>query len=137
MILSDTEAALYSTLQAGTALVALLSGTVSIYNQEAPHGAVLPYVVFNHQAGGPDLITGRDIESNLWAVRAVSSVSAKDAAEIFTEVDALLHKRNISIGSSKTFWCAREENTRMVQEAPNNTKAYHCGGIYRVRTSGG
>lgn len=134
-VLGSTAAALYSTLTGGTALVALLAGTAAVYHQQAPDEAALDYVVFNHQGGGPDLLTSKDMESNLWQVRFFSNVDAKSATVGFAQVDALLHKKNISISGVTTFWCAREQNIVLVENAPNNTKVYSAGGLYRVRTT--
>lgn len=134
-ILEDTPAALYTTLQGGTALTALLAGTTSIYDASPPHGVAYPYVVFNHQGGGPELQTSKGMESNLWFVRAYSAESAKNAAQIFEQVDALLHQINISISGLTTFWCAREENIKLVETAPDQSRVWQAGGIYRIRTT--
>jgi Protein of unknown function (DUF3168) len=134
-ILGDSGSAIFTTLKAGTALTALLAGTTAIYDQQAPDGATLPYVVFSHQGGGPDLITSANMENNLWFVRAYTSASSQHASAIFAEVDALLHKKNIAIGSLNTFWCAREENLQLVETEPNQAKVWMRGGSYRIRTS--
>ena len=135
MILDATSAALYSTLKAGTALTAKLAGTTAIYDMQAPDEASYNYLVFSHQGGGPDLVNKSDIESNLWFVRIYSNVSAKSATEAFAQADALLHKQNLSISGVSTFWCAREENLKLVETTPNGEKVYMAGGIYRIRTT--
>lgn len=137
MILDKTSAALYTTLTGGTALVSMLSGgTAGIYDTQAPEGAALDYVVFSHQAGGPETVSSSNIENNLWFVRAYSAVSAKRASEILGQADALLHRRNITIGSGSTWWCAREENVKNVEVTPSGQLVWMAGGIYRIRTSG-
>lgn len=144
-VLDATAAAIDTTLRAGTALTALLStaprtsGTVpvaAIYEGAAPDGATLPYVVYQHQGGGPDSINPSDIESNLWTVKCYSGTSAKAAAAIFEQVDTLLHKRNLTITGGACFWCAREINLKLVETTPAAEKVYMTGGIYRIRTTG-
>jgi len=135
-LLGDTSTALYTTLQGGAALTTLLAGTVSIYDMQAPDGAAMPYVVFNHQGGGPDNINPSEIESNLWLVKAYSATGAANASNIFAQADALIHRQNISIGSRNTFWFAREENVKLVENLPNGKRVFMRGGIYRVRTTG-
>ena len=134
-LLGDTSTALYTTLQGGTALTTLLAGTVSIYDMQAPDGASMPYVVFNHQGGGPDNDSSRDVESNLWLVKVYSATSAATASNIFDEADKLLHKRQITITGTTTWWCHREENVKLVENLPNGKRVYMRGGIYRIRTN--
>ena len=135
MILDDTSAALYTTLTGGTALTALLAGTTSVYDSQAPDGSSYAYAVFSHQGGGPELINPSNIEGNLWFVRVYSSTSMKLATQAFAQVDLLLHKKNLSISGVTTFWCAREENIKLVETTPSGEKAYTAGGIYRIRTT--
>src|SRR3990172_6037984 len=141
-ILDATATALKDTLTGGTALTALLStvpstaGTVfAVYDTNAVDGATYDYVVYSLQAGGPDLITSKDMESNVWFVRGYSSTGIKAATAIFNQFDALLNEKNISITGFTTFWCAREENTRLVETQPNGKKAYSVGGMYRIDTT--
>ena len=136
-ILGETSEAIFSTLSAGTVLITALGGT-AIYDTQAPEGASLPYIVFNHQGGGPDNITGSNIESNLWLVKAYSATLLSNASSIFNEADKLLHKQSISIngGTVNTWWCCREENVKLVENPPSGKPIFMRGGIYRVRTSG-
>ena len=136
-LLGDTSTAIYTTLAAGTALITKLGGT-AIYDMQAPDGVALPYVVFNHQGGGPDSINPSEIESNLWLVKAYSATSAKNASEIFAEADTLIHRKQLSIngGTVNTFWCAREQNVKLVETLPSKQLVWMRGGIYRLRTSG-
>jgi hypothetical protein len=134
-LLGDTSTALYTTLNGGTALTTALGGTARIYDMQAPDGASLPYVVFQHQGGGPDNITSAGIESNLWLVKVYSNASAKAASDIFALADELLHRKNITIGTANTWWCAREENVKLLENLPNGKRVWMRGGIYRIRTS--
>lgn len=143
MIIDNTATALGSVLTNGTALTTLLgtvpnTGTASIpaiYHMQAPEGAKLPYVVYSHQGGGPDNENRSNLESNLWYVRAYSGSTSANAGTIFTQVDALLHKKNITIGSATTIWCCREENISLIENNPAGIRTYTCGGIYRIRTT--
>ena len=133
MILNATGSALYTRLQ-GTALTALLPGTASIYDTQAPDNATLPYVVYNHQAGGPENVDANNLEANLWYVRAYSTTSNKTAQQIFEQVDTLLNRVNISITGYNTLWCAREENINLLENTPSG-KIWSCGAVYRIRTA--
>jgi hypothetical protein len=135
MIIDDTATAIYTTLKAGTALTSMLAGTTSIYHLQAPDNASLPYIVFNHQGGGPDLINPSDMESNIWWIRAFSITSALNAALIFEQVDLLLHKKNITITDATTIQCVREQNIALVENLPIGKQMFTCGGMYRIRTT--
>jgi hypothetical protein len=138
-LLGDTSTALYSTLNGGTVLTAALGGTARIYDMQAPDGVSPPFLVFQHQGGGPDNITSAGIESNVWVVKVYSAVGAKAASDAFALADALLHRRNIAIvsdgGTINTWWCAREENIKLLENLPNGKRVWMRGGIYRIRTS--
>jgi len=134
MILDKTAAAFYTTLTGGTALTALLAGTASVYDTQAPDNATLPYVVFSHQAGGPENVDANNLEQNLWYVRAYSATSAKTATEIFAQADTLINRVNISITGFNTIWCAREENIKLVENTPSG-RIWSAGGLYRIRTA--
>lgn len=134
MILDKTSAALYTTLSGGTALTALLAGTSSIYDTQAPDNATLPYVVFSHQGGGPENIDANALEQNIWYVRAYGTASMKTTTEIFEQADALLNRVNISITGFNTLWCARESNIKLVENTPSG-KVWSAGALYRIRTA--
>lgn len=146
-LLGDTSTALNTIFTGGTALTALLStvpnigGTVSVpavYEMQAVDGATYPLLIYQHMGGGPDNINPSEIESNLWLVKAYSPTSAANASAIFAQADVLIHRKQLSIngGTVNTWWCAREENVKLVENLPNGKRVYMRGGIYRVRTSG-
>ncbi len=142
MILDDTAAALYSKLAAGTALTALLStvplssGTPAIYESQAVDEATYDYLIYNHQGGGPENINPSNLESNVWLVQAYTITSAKRAAAIASQVDALLHKQQLTIGSRKNIVTWRETNIKLTEVDPAGTRIFRAGGIYRVRSTG-
>ncbi len=50
------NAAIYGRLNSATAVTALLSGTTAIYAQQAPEGAVYPYIVYSIAGGVVNMI---------------------------------------------------------------------------------
>lgn len=124
---------IYNTLTAGTALTALLAGTTSIYNMQAPDGAILPYVIFNLQAGGADPFLPTDAINVLYYVRGFTKVSAAGAGSIATQIDALLHGKTISISGYTNFWCNHEQNIPTLENLPNGEKVYSDGWYYKIR----
>ena len=67
------NAAIYSKLSGGTALVSALGGTC-IYHGIAPEGRALPYVIWSYVAGGHENMTPRE------SVNAVESVRGERKA---------------------------------------------------------
>ena len=127
--------AIYSTLSGGTALTTLLGGTL-IYQDHPPDGSARPYVVFNHQAGGPELLNSHDIRSNVWYVRGFADTKAS-AVAIDAQIDALLDGHTLSVSGYTNFWTKREEDLSIVETQPNNERIYSNGGLYRVRVTDG
>lgn len=125
----------YSTLSAGTALTALLAGSTSIYNMQAPDGATFDYCVWNLQGGGDDNLTAHRTKNLVLFVRAYSSTSAARAGSIDLQIDALLHKKVLSVSGWSNFWTAREEDIATVEVTESGNTIWMCGGLYRVRLS--
>jgi hypothetical protein len=126
-------AGIYSKLTGGTALTALLAGTASVYHLQAPDNATLPYVVYNVQGGGDTNISPNRAKDLLVWVRAYTAESAKAAALIDNQVDALLHNGTITVTGWTNYWLARETDLATVENPPDGSKIYHAGGLYRVR----
>lgn len=132
-IVNALNTTIYSKLTGGTALTALLAGTTSIYYQQAPDNATMPYVVFSHQAGGPENINPSDIRQQLVYVRSYATNQAL-AGSIDAQCSTLLHKQNWNVSGYTNFWAAREEDLfPPPQQLPNNEFVYSAGGLYRVR----
>jgi hypothetical protein len=137
MILDDTATGLYSKLAAGTALTALLSaGTASIYGDAPEDHAAYDYVLFTHAGGGAENINPSALENNVWLVQSFTTTSAKRAAQIAGQVDALLHKQQLTIGTRVNFWTARETNVKLTEVDPAGTRIFRAGGYYRIRSTG-
>lgn len=124
---------IYDTLKAGTALTALLAGTTSIYNMQAPDSATLPYVIFNHQGGGWDAGLPTDAINVVYYIRGYSKISAAAAGSIATQVDALLQSKTISVTGYTNYWCNHESEFVLVDNLPNGDKVYSSGYYYRIR----
>jgi hypothetical protein len=130
--LDATAKALYTTLAGGTALTGLLGGT-AIYDTQAPDGAVLPYVVFSHAGGGPDNRNASNLENDVWFIRAYAAGSLKTAGAIRAQVDALVHKRTLSVNGWRNIWCVRETDLRNIENQPSGARVCMAGGLYRIR----
>ena len=91
------DQAIYTKLNAATALTSLLAGTAAIYHIQAPDNATLPYVVFNIQGGGDENQTPKRRKNLIVYVRAYSGVSALNAGSIDTQIDTLMHGGTISV----------------------------------------
>jgi len=125
--------ALYSKLSGGTALTTALGGTF-IYSEQAPDGADLPYVIFNHASGGPENIIPVDLRTDAWFVRAYDDDRAT-ANRLDGHISDLLHKGSLSVSGWTCFWLVREESLSLVENLPSGEKTYMAGGMYRVRLS--
>lgn len=125
--------ALYTKLTDGTALVAKLAGTASVYDLVPPSGAAFPYVVFGHSGGGDENITPTRYKNVLYFVKAVSKTSAKNAGEIDTEIDTLLHDSTLSVTGWTNFGIARESDIDYSEFDREGRSIWHVGGVYRIR----
>lgn len=132
-IMGAMGTAIYSKLSGGTALTTALGGT-AIYADQAPDGTSLPYVIFNHMAGGPENITPRDYRSHLWFVRAYAAT--RGSANVYDgHISDLLHKGSLTVSGWTAFWLVREEDFSLIENLPNGNKVYMAGATYHVRLS--
>lgn len=131
--MNELNIALYSQLQAGTALTALLAGTTSIYHLQAPPNATMPYVVYSLQAGYDENFIQSRMKNELYFIRAYSDVSAAQAGSIDAQIDSLLHGHTVSASGWSNFWTAREDDLENVETQPNGELIFMAGGLYRIR----
>lgn len=132
-ILGAMGSAIYSKLAGDTTLVTALGGS-AIYVEQAPDNASLPYVVFSHQAGGPENLTPRDMRSHLWFVRVYAGTRA--AANLYDGyISDLLHRGNLTVAGWTTFWLVREEDFSLIENPRNGSPIYMAGATYRIRLS--
>lgn len=127
------NAALYSKMNAATALTGLLAGTTSIYYQQAPDGAALNYVVFSYQGGGPTNYYPHDSRDMLLFARGYSATGPAAAGSIDAQISTLLHRGSVNVSGYTNYWLARETDASLVENAPDGTKVWMAGAIYRVR----
>ena len=125
------DAALYTRLQ-GTAITSLLTGTTSIYKNQAPEGAVLPYIVFNKQSGGPVNLDGNRVDNFLYYVRAYSGNSPAQAGSIDAQIDTALHLVPLTVSGWTNIWLARESNIETVSTEASGKLIHSAGALYRV-----
>ena len=126
------SSAIYTTLQQGTALTALLSGTNSIYKDTAGTAAC-PYVVFNLQGGGETNESPNREKDVIYFIRAYTKVSTAAAGNIDTQIDNLLHGKTLSVSSRTNFWTAREAEFENTEILGNGEPVYMAGAFYRIR----
>jgi len=131
--MNAVKAAIYTKLTGASALTDLLAGTTSVYDNKAPRGADMPYVIFGLQGGGDENITQVRYKSNLYSIKGVSESSAKEAGDIDTEIDALMHDTELTVSGWTNFSCNREEDFDYVETTPEGDNVWHDGAIYRIR----
>jgi hypothetical protein len=131
--MNPTSAAIFTTLQQGTALTALLAGTNSIYKDIAPDNTSYPYVVFNLQGGGETNETPNRAKNTVYFIRAYSKTSTANAGNIDTQIDNLLHGKTLSISGRNNFWTAREGEIENTEVLSNGDRVYSAGALYRIR----
>ncbi len=124
------SAAIYSTLSGGTALTGLLGGT-AVYQDAAPDGANLPYVVFSLPAGGPRNIYPHDMREQVVFARGYAATSTQ-AGSIDAAVSSLLHKRALTVTGYTNYRTVRETDLALTEYPPDRTPVYMRGANYRV-----
>lgn len=129
------NAALYTTLS-GTALTALLAGgtaSPSVYFEQAPDDATLPYVVWSY-AGGPghENRTPHETVDELVYVRGYAAAPAQ-AGTISSAIDGLLHGVTLNVSGWTNFWCARTQNISRMELDAAQVKTWSRGSFFRVR----
>jgi len=133
--MNEINKTLYDTLKAGTALTALLGGTL-IYHNQAPDNSAYPCVVFSQQAGHDENDTPKRRKSMAMFVRAYSKTSAAHAGSIDAQIDTLLHGKNLSVSGWANFWCVRDLNFDLIENLPSGEKIWMQGAFYRIRLEG-
>lgn len=124
------NAAIYTTLSGGTALVSALGGT-AIYHLQAPDAADLPYVVFSWAGGGHVNETPGDRIEEVEFIR-VYHTNAYQAGVIDGLIKARMHNQAISVTGYSTMLCQREDDFESVEQLPSGGQVYAMGGYYRI-----
>lgn len=127
------ETWLYGKLKNDATLAAKVGSRV--YSYVAPATAVTPYVVFNAQSPGFDVMgvgTARVMLNCLYQVKVVvqdaSFSGAKDAAD---RIDELLHGATGTPSGGEVLGCVRE-GPLAYAEVTDGIEYRHLGGIYRI-----
>jgi len=131
--LNEVEVGLYGKLAAGTALTALLGGTL-IYNGLAPQGRSLPYVLFSQQSGVSDNATPTRSEDFLYQVKGLSASGMAAAGSIASAIDTLLHNTTLTVSGWTNYSIRRERHVRY-EETESGERVSHAGAVYRIRIS--
>lgn len=131
--LNALEAAIVGALRGRAALVAYLASATAIYNPNAPDSAALDYVTVSYQSGGDQNDNPHRSLAPLYLVKGVSGVSLERAGLIDAEADAVLHGGAIAVAGWSVYWLRREGIVRYSEALPGGGRAYHSGGLYRVR----
>lgn len=127
------NSALYSKLQTTSGITSLLSGTTAIYNQQAPEGAVLPFVIFSVPSEIDENMTQNRTKNNVVFIRAFSGVSASQAGSIDAAIDTALHLIPLTVSGWTNFWMVREQGIEIVETQPTAKNVFMAGANYRVR----
>jgi len=127
------NAAIYSRLQTTSAITSLLSGTTAIYNQQAPEGATLPFIVFSTPSELDENMTQNRTKNNVVYIRAYSGSSAAQAGSIDTAIDTALHLIPLTVSGWTNFWMVREQGIELVETQSTGKIIYSAGANYRVR----
>lgn len=126
------ESSLYNQLSGGTALTALLGGTV-IYNSLAPRDHARPYVVFSQASGVEENYTPRRSLRFVYLVKGVAD-SQLTAGQIADAVDDLVHGAALAVsGWNTSFWCHRESTVRYIELDDAGHEIAHAGALYQIR----
>jgi hypothetical protein len=128
---------LYTTLSGGTVLSAIV-GT-RIYEDVAPQGTALPYVVYSQTSSMDENGIGgsRLCENALWTVQGVAKAMTYNAVKsIAVAIDDLLHGvLGTATANGVTVACTRQEEVRY-SEVREGVTWRHLGGVYRIYAGG-
>jgi hypothetical protein len=127
------EEVLYSKLAAGTALTALLGGTV-IYNGLGGEAVAYPVVIFTKSSGLDDNDTPHRAKTLVYQITAISDKGKKEAEQIDNAIDALMYDADLGTMSGwYDYWCARESDISYNEMTAGGKVLWHEGALYRVR----
>lgn len=131
--MNELNTAIYGRLQGTSGVTSLLSGTTAIYNQQAPEGATLPYVVFSTASEIDENMTQNRTKNTLVSIRAYSGVSAAQAGSIDAAIDTAIHLVPLTVSGWTNFWMAREQGIELVENQPSGKRIFSSGADYRAR----
>lgn len=130
-MLNAIEKAIRAALTGGTA-GPLVGGRV--YNEMAPQGAALPYVVLALNAGGKTNRTPTDEGDVRHVVKAIST-SASEAAQVAAAIEADLHEVSLALDAPWAAYRCQVLTVVKFFEQAERVQYYHNGWIVRTRVS--
>lgn len=130
-MLQQIEKAIRAALTGGTA-GPLAGGRV--YNEMAPQGAALPYIVMAFNAGGKTNRTPTDEGDVRHVVKAIST-SASEAAQIAAAIEADLHEASLALDAPwAAYRCQALSVVKFIEQAERE-QYHHHGWMVRTRVS--
>lgn len=127
---TDIEQAIYGRLT-GTAGTALY-GT-RVYADQAPLGAALPYVVFQHVAGGDLNVSPSRVVDVDYQIECVA-LDLSEARQGAGYVEAAFHNQRFNAPNWNLIACTQKDLFRSVEEAEGK-QYWRRGATYRFRVS--
>lgn len=134
--------ALYTKLSGGTALTSLLSGgtaTPSVYFEQAPDGAALPYVVWLYPSELDENLISHRMKDIVIRAYGVASAPAQ-AGTIDAAIDTLLHGGTLAFGTATGWtpiWLRRENGYQLITTSEAGIRYYTSGADYRAEITKG
>ncbi len=131
---NDFEEGLFDRLVAtGTDLATLVS--IKIFNQLAPPGTELPYVIFSFGGGGDSNETPSDSAEFIYMLKGVSATKLQ-AGAIREAIRDRIHRKTYTIGAT---WAlsggGMAEGSIGMLEVIDGKDYYHSGNNYRFHIS--
>ena len=115
----------------GTSAVTNVVST-RIYNTHVPEGVSLPFIVFQHVAGGTTNETPTDALDVQFQVKAVSENDAQ-AAAVEALIRAALHNVQLTTQDGWLFYDCEHLNPFFLREDVDRRQVFSAGGTYRIR----
>lgn len=129
---NSLNAAVFSQLTGGTALINALGGT-AIYWLQAPDNAPLPYVIFSEASGLCENVNPSDLRDMVYFIRAWAQQPAQ-AGSLDKLIHDRMHNQTLNVAGYANFWTFRElDAPPLVVTQPNNENVYMAGAHYRIR----
>lgn len=130
---------LYGKLAGDTTLNNLLASSPSgyaksIYHQEAPQAAAMPYVIFSKSSGVPTeaMHAPSVMQTDVWMVKAVDHNTSADTAEAIADrITTLLNDASLSISGGTLLYLRRQSDIDY-PEITDGELYRHVGALYRL-----
>ena len=125
---------------AGTALTSLLAGGTavpSVFFEQAPDNASLPYVVWLYPSELDENLTPTRMKDVIIRAYGVATAPAQ-VGTIDARIDTLLHEATLTMGTPwSSVWLRRENGYQLVSTSESGIRYYTSGADYRVEITQG